>query len=1298
MKGPIRKSLKQSRTNYKNNTMKRKYFYRAILLFVILTQITISGQAQTEFIEEYLFQGLYTSGESNTSNQKLIDQRQNGFVIGMKDYTEKSPMIATIDEAGAYTGLFKRYLMDEVTCIHLLALKSGMADDGFFLTGQTDNDHNYLLRLDNSGTVMWARQMEVRDDNAVFRAVSTTIAIQINDGNILIAGSFKNDFGSPDPQELFLMKINASTGAVFWSYQYTSSIMGNGFQVRDIIETTPGEYYITGGGSSYPNFIAHFSDAGTLLTSDLWRYNFGNSYLNAITSDEGGIIAVGDRSGKLTAFRVNADLTTPRTLDNISGKYDRYDFSGSYVNSFDVLSHNGKIAITGVGANTATGKFLSLLSNGGDVLNSKEYFDNTTDDMSYNLFDTDDSFFAGDMHSTGISSVKFDFRLTAFSLAGNTCDQDNISINRVQPNFTATQGTLIETTRAFHYELLNVTPENYSIPTSSICEDCFLSSDDVDPITTSTGGTDLCGFTSMELFAPTGFVSWQWYLDGSLVGTTSSITITEGGLYTVILTNAEGCEVELSILITPGVDVSSIDGNIYCFSFSYPLPDLGDGGSWSGTAVIEAGGNYYFSPPSPGSYVLTYCNSDGCCEDAHVTVESVDITILDLEGDCESGCTGSITATVDGDSYDWELLEGVTTVGTDFNEVTVTFSGLCAGTYTLKATGVEEPKCTGHITFEVTEGGWHKTTENTTGTENAGDVVTDANGNVYITGTFTETTELEGGANPNITIGPASSFYGAMFVAKYDDCGTLLWVAHSSGAPLCSGNSLVLDENNGMVYVTGNLIQTALFNSAQSADGLCTSGHTQYLTATSNRSGYVAQYDMNTGCLYFAAAFSDGEENDVLTITADQSAKSIYVGGSYKTLSTDMNVRSFIHKFSPDVATGALGILNTLGAPVWSALDLTSPANAFNQVNDLDYDENRDLLYAIGTYRYNLQLMGSSLTHASMGSDAFLATIEDLGLSASMYDLRGGNGSNNETMTGNGVSVHESSGVIFLTGTHLDANAQPFFFTGINPLLNFAIASNHSYMIGARIGGTFTPWSRQTIPTPSLTGWIEGKDVSNVNGNAYFVNEFSGAGLTVATGGGPGMSMAFVGTLAGNSHIGIISYSMTGTRNWMNVTESPFASSSDDHNAYSITSNQNGKSFIAGSYNNKLSYNYGVPYSGDLNYSGLIGGYNACVLRVENNDGALKTVQSNLGSDDILTDDIGIAIYPNPASDILTFDLNDQAEQVVYNIYSINGVLLATGVITDRKYQLNVSDFATGIYMVEFQTKKGNLIKKVILE
>ncbi len=83
-------------------------------------------------------------------------------------------------------------------------------------------------------------------------------------------------------------------------------------------------------------------------------------------------------------------------------------------------------------------------------------------------------------------------------------------------------------------------------------------------------------------------------------------------------------------------------------------------------------------------------------------------------------------------------------------------------------------------------------------------VATDADGNLYVTGFFSDTTTF--GSVTRISEG-----YRSLFVAKYNSSGVLQWIQTSGGTGQAQSVDIALDTN-GDVYITGYFFGTVSFN------------------------------------------------------------------------------------------------------------------------------------------------------------------------------------------------------------------------------------------------------------------------------------------------------------------------------------------------------------------------------------------------------------------------------------------------------------------------------------------------------
>lgn len=119
----------------------------------------------------------------------------------------------------------------------------------------------------------------------------------------------------------------------------------------------------------------------------------------------------------------------------------------------------------------------------------------------------------------------------------------------------------------------------------------------------------------------------------------------------------------------------------------------------------------------------------------------------------------------------------------------------------------------------------------------------DATGNVYITGTFTNTAIFGNTSSTSVTSAGADD----IFIAKYNNLGVVQWVQRAGGTGLDGANALALDPS-GNIYITGFFRNTATFG-------------TTTLTSAGNSDVFVAKCENATGA-FQAANSAGGTGND----------------------------------------------------------------------------------------------------------------------------------------------------------------------------------------------------------------------------------------------------------------------------------------------------------------------------------------------------------------------------------------------------------------------------------------------------
>ncbi|MFT6501043.1 MAG: hypothetical protein ACJASQ_001153 [Crocinitomicaceae bacterium] len=700
-------------------------------------------------------------------------------------------------------------------------------------------------------------------------------------------------------------------------------------------------------------------------------------------------------------------------------------------------------------------------------------------------------------------------------------------------------------------------------------------------------------------------------------------------------------------------------------------------------AIWSAGTtDYYFYPclHPPGTYLIEYNYTDPttlCTSTGYGSITTGLPPTVTISGDLEicGGPSGTI------------LTANASPAGTytyfwwPTSETTQSINVTTPGTYTVTATSAIG--CRSSVSETVIDADyWHQYTKNTSNYESANDVITDAAGNVYMVGTFRNSTFLNGGGNPDIQI--TSSMPNAnpnAFVAKYDECGDLIWVANTDFASDCEGTSITIDENSGMLYIAGHVSGNVNFNSAQSSGSLCGSGYSQPLSVMGSH-GYVAQYDALTGCLYFAKQLSVNAVTNVNSLTVNEGNGNLFVGGSFELPGSTYEKYAFIYKFAPSTTSGTS---NALGSTIWTLMDNTYTQLTYSEVNDMDYDELYHRIHIIGSHRKTCQLFNgvssSSANSLSTISDAFVAIYNDGGVPTVLLHRAGGAFSSTK-MTGAGIAVDPNTGSSFVTGNYSLWIPAPFGLVGSGIVPLMGSGSTKGYMIKFDLNSPNQSWSRYSEATNGV-GQTFSKDVVVQDNKAFFLGEFSNSDIT-ATGHG---TWPFVGAYGGLwTRVSVIGYKTNGAAMSMNVTQSVSAFGADMHIGNSIESDGYGNSFIAGEFGKRMDYWSGNPSSGVLMMSGS--GTNAYVMRMNENNLNFKISNPNNDAGDKDNDEINskleLKIAPNPTSSIAVVQVQNFDAEAHYelNLTTVDGRFVSDEALIDGRVSLDFSTLDAGIYIL----------------
>ncbi|MCJ1807421.1 T9SS type A sorting domain-containing protein [Flavobacterium covae] len=154
----------------------------------------------------------------------------------------------------------------------------------------------------------------------------------------------------------------------------------------------------------------------------------------------------------------------------------------------------------------------------------------------------------------------------------------------------------------------------------------------------------------------------------------------------------------------------------------------------------------------------------------------------------------------------------------------------------------------------------------------------------------------------------------------------------------------------------------------------------------------------------------------------------------------------------------------------------------------------------------------------------------------------------------------------------------------------------------------------------------------------------------------------------------IIRLNSNGTKDSTFITENGF-----NNSVLSITPISNGKILVSGNFNN---------YKNSINTAYLVSLYN------NSSSPKISVAKEEESNNFKLSRTTNISIFPNPTSNILNINLNNDSSISSIQILNLEGKV----VHEDINETINVSELPSGLYIIKIKTDKEEIIKKFIKE
>jgi hypothetical protein len=316
--------------------------------------------------------------------------------------------------------------------------------------------------------------------------------------------------------------------------------------------------------------------------------------------------------------------------------------------------------------------------------------------------------------------------------------------------------------------------------------------------------------------------------------------------------------------------------------------------------------------------------------------------------------------------------------------------------------------------------------------DEANSVSTDASGNAYITGDF---------QSPNIAFGTTTltntggGTITNVFITKYDLNGNVLW-AKSAGGTSDAGGTSVCTDNSGNIFITG------YFTSPTITFGTTT------LTKTGVNDGiFVVKYDVN-GNVIWAKGTGGTNNDDAFSISTDATGN-VFITGTF---------------YSPSVIFGSYTLYNTASSSVFL----------------VKYDPNGNVIWAKSSISISANYdYGYSVNTDASGNSFITGSFESPNIAFGTY-----------TLTNAGFSD------IFLAKYDVNGNviwAKSYGGSSWDGAYSVSTYSNGVYLAGSFYSPTIT-FDTYTLTPP--TGWLDPMFITlcDLNGNAICVKALTSGG------------------------------------------------------------------------------------------------------------------------------------------------------------------------------------------------------------
>ncbi len=537
-----------------------------------------------------------------------------------------------------------------------------------------------------------------------------------------------------------------------------------------------------------------------------------------------------------------------------------------------------------------------------------------------------------------------------------------------------------------------------------------------------------------------------------------------------------------------------------------------------------------------------------------------------------------------------------------------------------------------------------------------GDIVVDASGNIYVTGSFTGTVDFD----PGFGISNLTSVGGIdFFIQKLDNSGDLIWVK-SVGGPRDDQSYSIAVDLNGDVFTTGYFQDTVDFDPGTGSTILTTDGYPP--TQQGYQDIFILKLDASGNFLWAIGMGDNYTAETGRSIAVDQSGNVYTAGQFYSPFDFDPGPGIDDLNLIGSKQTTFLQKLDGSGNFLWAAsvygegfsIEVDQYENVYSTgyfSDTIDFDPGPDTFNLTTSYWTDKDVFIQKLN--ASGNLVWAKSISGIGSYQYGYSIA-------VDLDGNVLTTG-----VFEDTADFDPDTSVFNLVsgGFGDAFIQKLDSNGSFVWAKSMGGV------EHARGHSI-------DVDG-SGNVYTIGDFWVTGDF-----DPGVG-SFILNSEGGSDVFIQKLDPSGNFLWAQS----MGGNSDDL-AKSIAVNAVGESYTIGQYAETAYFYLG---SGPISLVSA-GQYDIFIQKL----GTILSINETEAA-------MGFKVFPNPSNGQFTIELNSTSqEQIELKIVNILGqevfaesVKLVPGIY--RK-EIDIQAHTSGIYLLQLMTNQGVKSVKMVLE